>query len=59
MKISIFTLCAATVLLGACTAHVNPHGVHVSPKPVVIDVDSVHGGSGKFCPPGQAKKGRC
>ena len=40
-------------LIPACTATVEP------PKAkIVIPAVSVDGGSG-FCPPGQAKKGRC
>lgn len=43
------------VLLGlsACAVH-TPHGS------VVVDPDRTYGGGhGDFCPPGQAKKGRC
>ncbi len=32
--------------------------VRVGP-PVEVKVDGDNGGGGKFCPPGQAKKGRC
>ena len=32
--------------------------VRVRP-PVEVKVDGHNGGGGKFCPPGQAKKGRC
>jgi hypothetical protein len=32
--------------------------VRVRP-PIEVKVDGDHGGGGKFCPPGQAKKGRC
>lgn len=38
--------------LSGCAVH-TPHGS------VVVDPDHNHGGSGNFCPPGQAKKGRC
>jgi hypothetical protein len=27
--------------------------------PIEVKVDRDNGGGGKFCPPGQAKKGRC
>jgi hypothetical protein len=27
--------------------------------PIEVKVDGDNGGGGKFCPPGQAKKGRC
>ncbi len=27
--------------------------------PIEVKVDGGNGGGGKFCPPGQAKKGRC
>jgi len=44
-------------MLGACTARVTPPKIEVEAKPgVEIDVGS---DTGKFCPPGQAKKGRC
>ena len=32
--------------------------VRVRP-PIEVKVDGDNGGGGKFCPPGQAKKGRC
>ena len=38
--------------LSACAVH-TPHGS------VVVDPEHNHGGYGDFCPPGQAKKGRC
>ena len=44
----------AILVLAACTARVKPPTVDVSAPRVVID-----GGDGGFCPPGQAKKGRC
>ena len=38
--------------LSACAVH-TPHGS------VVVDSEEYHDGHGDFCPPGQAKKGRC
>ncbi|MFI8034694.1 hypothetical protein ACH8I4_12575 [Acinetobacter sp. ABJ_C3_5] len=38
--------------LSACAVH-TPHGI------VVVDSEGYHDGHGDFCPPGQAKKGRC
>ena len=28
-------------------------------SPIEVQVEGDNGGGGKFCPPGQAKKGRC
>jgi hypothetical protein len=42
---------SALLLFAACTATVRPPSIEV--KPVGIEV------GGGFCPPGQAKKGRC
>jgi hypothetical protein len=41
-------------LFAACTARVTPPRVEVEPATVTIG-----GSGGDFCPPGQAKKGRC
>jgi hypothetical protein len=43
---------ALLLLLAACTATVRPPSVDI--RPVGIQI-----GGGGFCPPGQAKKGRC
>ncbi|MGA6136763.1 hypothetical protein ACPER7_10680 [Acinetobacter dispersus] len=51
----IILLCFSILLtfgLSACAVH-TPHGS------VIVDPDNHHGGRGDFCPPGQAKKGRC
>lgn len=50
-----FSAALILALLVACTARVDGPSVRV--KPPSIEVDS--GGGGDFCPPGQAKKGRC
>lgn len=42
-------------LLASCSARVNGPSVRVKPATVVIDSGDDDG----FCPPGQAKKGRC
>lgn len=47
----VLALALATLALTACTATVRPPSVEVKP--------AVSGGHGTFCPPGQAKKGRC
>jgi hypothetical protein len=39
----------------ACAAEVKGPSVKVGPYAVVVDYDN----GGNFCPPGQAKKGRC
>ncbi|CAJ1789939.1 hypothetical protein PEKONANI_00915 [Aeromonas jandaei] len=48
-------------LLSACSSGpVRVHGADVSVDDTRIRVtDGSSGGSGTFCPPGQAKKGRC
>lgn len=55
MKILLSALVAAA-LLGGCAVY-TPSGA------VVVDPHGTHseggGGGGGFCPPGQAKKGRC
>ena len=53
----IRVLCAAVVLalLAACSARVD--GPSVKVRPATVEIDS--GDDGDFCPPGQAKKGRC
>ncbi|MCH7315415.1 hypothetical protein [Acinetobacter sp. ANC 3882] len=53
MKITLLYLCTLlTLILSACAVH-TPHGS------VIVDPDNHHDGRGDFCPPGQAKKGRC
>ena len=50
----LVALGALLLLLASCTATVRPPSVDI--KPVGVQV----GGDGEgFCPPGQAKKGRC
>ncbi len=48
----LVALGALLLLLAACTATVRPPEIDI--KPVSVQV-----GGGGFCPPGQAKKGRC
>ena len=51
------SLCVALVvaLMTACSARVDGPSVRVKPPTVEIGPDN----GGDFCPPGQAKKGRC
>jgi hypothetical protein len=42
-------------MVSACAAEVKGPSVKVGPYPVAVDYDN----GGNFCPPGQAKKGRC
>ncbi|WP_228247943.1 YgdI/YgdR family lipoprotein [Acinetobacter haemolyticus] len=52
-KISLYLCILFTLGLSGCAVH-TPHGS------VVIDPDHPdYGRYGDFCPPGQAKKGRC
>jgi len=50
----IAAVCCAAV--GGCVLK-GPE-LRVGP-PVEVNVEHDNGGGGKFCPPGQAKKGRC
>ncbi|MEB6480548.1 hypothetical protein [Acinetobacter vivianii] len=51
-KISLYLCLLFTFSLSACAVH-TPHGS------VVVNPEGYHDGHGDFCPPGQAKKGRC
>ncbi len=57
---NVILACLAAILLSACTVHAEPWRFKV-PDFLVIDGDHHEGGGkgGKFCPPGQAKKGNC
>jgi len=48
----------AVFVAAACTAKVEPPEAEVSVPSVSVKVGD-SGDNGKFCPPGQAKKGRC
>lgn len=53
-------LLGAAVLVSACQTTVSSPGVKVkSPSGMEIEVKDSDKGDGKFCPPGQAKKGNC
>ncbi|MEZ5860329.1 MAG: hypothetical protein R3D25_02535 [Geminicoccaceae bacterium] len=57
MRVVVLIGSLGLLALAACTARVTPPKIEVEAKsPVEIEVGS---DSGKFCPPGQAKKGRC
>jgi hypothetical protein len=45
----------AVALLGGCVARVKPPEAEIIVPAVSVDPQP----QGKFCPPGQAKKGRC
>lgn len=47
--------------LSACSAQLTPPGIEFESVPVNVEVGGSNdsGKSGKFCPPGQAKKGNC
>jgi hypothetical protein len=49
----LVALGALFLLLAGCTATVRPPSVDIKPAGVQV------GDGGGFCPPGQAKKGRC
>ncbi len=53
----VAVLALSLLTLAACTARVTPPKIEVESSPAVeIDVGS---DTGRFCPPGQARKGRC
>ena len=49
----------ATVMLGGCSTMITPGRTRVETGGVTITTDPGQTQGGKFCPPGQAKKGRC
>ncbi len=57
MRVVVLIGSLGLLTLAACTARVTPPKIEVEAKPAV-EID-VGGDTGKFCPPGQAKKGRC
>ena len=48
----------AVLFVVSCTAKAKPPETEVSIPGVKVQVGGAHD-HGKFCPPGQAKKGRC
>ena len=52
----VFAMVLAVTSLVACSAKVNTPEAEVKLPGVKVEVGEK---SGKFCPPGQAKKGRC
>jgi len=56
MKKSI-ALLAVVALLGGCALHTRDGSVVLNPYGVKSE--GGRSGGGKFCPPGQAKKGNC
>ncbi|MDH3771411.1 MAG: hypothetical protein OET79_10570 [Nitrospirota bacterium] len=55
MKLVILPTILATLLVVGCTAKIEPTKGEVIVPAVKIETHS----DGRFCPPGQAKKGRC
>lgn len=56
MKIQkLLFVIGAMSLLAACTAELHPQKASINIPGISID----NGNQGNFCPPGQAKKGRC
>jgi outer membrane biogenesis lipoprotein LolB len=47
----------AILLLAACSAEVKGPKAEITPPEIVIKSNT--GSASTFCPPGQAKKGRC
>jgi hypothetical protein len=55
-RVSILVISVCCIAFAGCV--VKGPEVRVKP-PVEINAGGDNGGGGKFCPPGQAKKGRC
>ncbi|ARP95041.1 hypothetical protein CAL15_12040 [Bordetella genomosp. 13] len=53
LAMKILAAIAVALFVGGCAVHTPDGSVIVDPSP------SYGHGSGKFCPPGQAKKGNC
>lgn len=51
----LLVLLASAALVSGCAVYTPSGAVVVDPQPVVVK----QGGGGRFCPPGQAKKGNC
>jgi hypothetical protein len=58
MKRSLALSALMVVMLAGCSATLAPGHARVDTSGVTISTDH-DGHQGKFCPPGQAKKGRC
>lgn len=56
MRISATYLLLAAMAVSACSARVDTPGAKVRGDGFEVDINN---NNGKFCPPGQAKKGRC
>lgn len=56
MRSKLWSLFAVVTLCSGCAVYTPGASVVVDPPLVVKQGD---GGKGSFCPPGQAKKGRC
>lgn len=54
--LKIFTVLATTVWLASCAVHTPSGSVIVDP---LVHHSYSESSGGNFCPPGQAKKGRC
>ncbi|WP_429235781.1 hypothetical protein [Aeromonas salmonicida] len=56
----VVTMLLGSLLCACSSGPVRVHGADVSVDDTQIRVsDGSNGGNGTFCPPGQAKKGRC
>lgn len=59
MRSLLLPLLLVTALVGGCTARLTPPKVEVEAGgPVTVEVKGPDD-RGRFCPPGQQKKGRC
>ena len=60
MYLAKLSLTFALLAMVGCQATVDPGGVRIEgPSLSLGGHNQSHTGSGKFCPPGQAKKGNC
>ncbi len=59
MYLRKLTLTFALLALAGCQGNLDPGGVRIEGPSLNLGGHNSSGGSGHFCPPGQAKKGNC
>ena len=59
MFLRTFALTVVLLVIAGCNTTVDPGGVRIDGPSLNIGDHNSHSGSGRFCPPGQAKKGNC
>ncbi len=59
MRTRTLALIFALVVAAGCSATADPGGARIEGPSLILGDSHTDSGSGTFCPPGQAKKGRC